>query len=888
VVFEQSSFGNVRALFVTAPARLWAVDLHVHTPGSKDVRDEDYGTAADIVSAAVAAGIDAIAITDHNTAAWCDAVRTAAADTNLIVLPGVEISTTEGHLLGIWEEGTDSSVVDDLLVLLGIKTPDRGKLDIAAKSGLAEAAKYVADAGGVAIAAHIEKPRGLLTSISVAAHQKRTLLEPCLSAVEVVDLATRDKVNGKLSSERTMAFVQGSDTWDMSLSRHALSGIGVRRTWVKASRPDLIGIRHALADPDLRVRLGDAPPVAEYPVVETVELVGGFLSGQKVTLCPDLNCLLGGTGVGKSLVLEAIRYALDQQVDAKAFPAIHEEVQSRLKVALGAGMVKLQVAVDDHRYRVERPFAVAGNAQSTVCQETNGEWTAINISPRDLITLAAFSQGEVLEYSRRPVGRMSLVDAGIGISNIEAHIADLNHQVTSNGSKLITARDRVTSLRAKAGKETEIAEQVRQLAVLFDTQVVKQQEGWTKESSKLTKATNVVSALQAPAVKPPSLPSLHDVADNCDLFAQASFVLQALKTRLEAATAEITTAISDASQAMEAVRSQWEIRYKNFQTKLDAELEKVDGQSSLTSLRTHLGSLQEKLAETKAAREDLTSEAIPEFQALEAAREELIKRLHAARKERRELRRSRVAELNEKTAGFVRLDVPDGGDFEDYRRALDAIKVGSRVREDVLNAIALYTHPIRFARLLWQGQVDDLVDVGNGIDAASVARLYANIDEKNLWQELLDLQLIDRPDILTVKFKKPDDGAYTPIENLAHGQRCTAILIILLADGDTPVIVDQPEDALHAPWIEDYLVDRLRALRGSRQYVFATRSPGIVVSGDAEQIITMRATAGHGELEACGSLERHDLNRLALYHLEGGPVPFSRRTQKLAVSTNRK
>jgi hypothetical protein len=39
-------------------------------------------------------------------------------------LPGVEISTTEGHLLGIWEEGTDSSVIDDVLVVLGIKTSE--------------------------------------------------------------------------------------------------------------------------------------------------------------------------------------------------------------------------------------------------------------------------------------------------------------------------------------------------------------------------------------------------------------------------------------------------------------------------------------------------------------------------------------------------------------------------------------------------------------------------------------------------------------------------------------------------------------------------------------------------------------------------------------------
>jgi hypothetical protein len=106
--------------------------------------------------------------------------------------------------------------------------------------------------------------------------------------------------------------------------------------------------------------------------------------------------------------------------------------------------------------------------------------------------------------------------------------------------------------------------------------------------------------------------------------------------------------------------------------------------------------------------------------------------------------------------------------------------------------------------------------------------------------------------------------------------------VILLADGVTPVLVDQPEDALHAPWIEEYLVDRLRDLRGSRQYLFATRSPGIVVSGDAEQIVTMKATAGHGEVEASGSLERYELNRLALDHLEGGPVPFSRRAMKVS------
>ena len=53
------------------------------------------------------------------------------------------------------------------------------------------------------------------------------------------------------------------------------------------------------------------------------------------------------------------------------------------------------------------------------------------------------------------------------------------------------------------------------------------------------------------------------------------------------------------------------------------------------------------------------------------------------------------------------------------------------VRE-FFDAIAQYTHPFRFARLMWQGDVTALVDLDKSIDAASVAKLYANIEERNL------------------------------------------------------------------------------------------------------------------------------------------------------------
>lgn len=868
---------------MSAEARFWAVDFHVHTPASADVNVEAFGTAENIVAAAIAAKLDAIAVTDHNTGDWCDAVGAAAQGKPLVVLPGVEISTTEGHLLAIWEEGTHGSVINEMLVKVGIGQAERGKLDVSADVGFAQAAQEVAACGGLAIAAHVDKPKGLL-GLQVAAHLRKTLLDESLAGVEIFALETAEIVASKVQNRRILGCVRGSDTWDAAASAHALSGIGVRRTWVKASRPDLIGIRHALGDPDLRISL-NPPPEARYPQLHRVEIAGGFLNGQVLDLCPDLNCLLGGTGAGKSLVIEAVRYAMNQQLDKETFPTLWDEIHSRLDSALtSTGVVRVEFSAGSDYYRVERPFSRDGSAGPLVKQLVGGDWITVGLDPAELLTLAAFSQGEVLAYSRQPVGRISLVDSAIDLSKPNAVISRISDDLRDNGRELLKARQREQTLIQQLSKSAETSERVRELEALFDTSVVKEQAMWQKERSQLTRVRTTVDELEAPIPSLPKPPARPEIG-NIDLIDSARDILTSLKKTLDASTIEVNKAIDTARAALQTVGADWNGRFVDFQRRLDAEMEKFESGTSLKVLRRRLESMQEQLEELRALKDELENEARPAVVRLRTERENLLEDLQAARRLRREMRRERVKTLNRKTAGFVKLDIPTRGDSGSFRAALNGLKVGSRVREQVIDSIARAIHPIKFARALWDGKISDIVNEDEGIDTQSVARLLTNIDEKELWLDLLNVQTVDLPDVLSVKFRKPDDGAYTPIEELAHGQRCTAILVILLADGETPVLVDQPEDALHAPWIEDYLVDRLRQLRGTRQYVFATRSPGIVVSGDAEQIITMKATAGHGEIEAIGSLERHELNKLTLHHLEGGPSPFARRARKFHVST---
>lgn len=864
-------------------ARFWAVDLHVHTPGSNDASDAHFGGPEDIVQVAINQGLDAIAVTDHNTAAWCDRMTDAAQDTSLVVLPGVELSTREGHLLGIWEEGTAAQHIEDVLLQLGVSRADFGKTDITAAHGMGECAAKIEAAGGLAIAAHIDKERGLLRQ-QVQTYVNELLSHPHIAGFEYVLAETPATVAAKLRGARTPALVRHSDAFSAELSRHDSSAIGNRRTWYKAARPDLVGIQYAMEDPGLRVRVTDPAATSPHPSIERVEISAGFLGGTVIDLSPDLNCLLGGTGAGKSLVVEAIRFAVDQQVDAQAFATIREEVDLRLSLALGIGTsVQVTAIIDGETYRVSRRFT-GGVSAPEVAQRVGADWVPIERSAPQLLPIAGFSQGEILEYSRQPVGRVGLIDAHLDLQQIDAQIAEVSSSLARNATSLIEARERALALTEKAAKASGLGERANELSGFFDEKLVDEQRNWAGERSDLEVLRADIDTWRVQITDPPTAPQTR-MNDHEPLFAR----LQEKRATLDAAVArgrsEVAAARTALREELVEVRKELDASFIEFEGTIRKRLDE-SGQSSMTSLMNELQSVQAELAQATAAEKELSESVAPNLTQLAEDREGLLAKLHEARAERRDLRRRRVKALNKETAGIVRLDVPNESDRTEYRALLEKIKVGSRLTGPVLNTIAERIHPYSLARAIWSGDHSLVGELPDGVNATDIARLQTNISDQSLWSELLTLQVVEMPDTLNVKFKKPEGGDYVPIEHLSHGQKCTAVLVILLADGHTPVIVDQPEDALHAPWIEEYLVDRLRELRGSRQYLFATRSAGLVVSADAEQLVTMKASAERGEIEARGSLERHNVNTLALHHLEGGKVPFDRRARKLRASIN--
>ncbi len=73
------------------------IDLHVHTKFSWD----GLSTPKEVVDAALERGIDCICITDHNENKGAFEAMKYAFDKNILVLPGIEILTLGGDILGI-------------------------------------------------------------------------------------------------------------------------------------------------------------------------------------------------------------------------------------------------------------------------------------------------------------------------------------------------------------------------------------------------------------------------------------------------------------------------------------------------------------------------------------------------------------------------------------------------------------------------------------------------------------------------------------------------------------------------------------------------------------------------------------------------------------------
>lgn len=228
-------------------------DFHIHTPESKCYAEPQV-TPGQLVGAAHDAGLGAIAVTDHNTAHGIDSIRRLGPERGIIVFPGIEISTTSGHVLALFDTDTPVPAIEDFLDYIGTSAAARGDGTIQARDPIEDVLRKIVERGGIAIAAHVERwPTGFLQTKESRRAKQKIHGSDHLAALEITQPQNREAWNNGMMRgfPRGHACVQGSDA-------HALEEIGRRPTYLKLVSADLEGLRLALIDHENRVRFPDA------------------------------------------------------------------------------------------------------------------------------------------------------------------------------------------------------------------------------------------------------------------------------------------------------------------------------------------------------------------------------------------------------------------------------------------------------------------------------------------------------------------------------------------------------------------------------------------------------------------------------------------------------
>ncbi len=228
------------------------VDLHIHTPQSVCYSNQSV-TPEQIVDSALAAELDVIAITDHNTVEAIDEIRQVAGERDLFVFPGIELSARGGHALALFELDTPVEKLRDFLDCLGVAREGWGDAATMANDGIEGVFQKIEEWEGIAIAAHIERwPSGFLQTNEPRQIKMRIHNNEYLSALEITVPQNKHLWNaGQVRGySKKYACIQGSDA-------HALDEIGRRPVYIQMGTVNLASLRLAFNDYETKVVFPD-------------------------------------------------------------------------------------------------------------------------------------------------------------------------------------------------------------------------------------------------------------------------------------------------------------------------------------------------------------------------------------------------------------------------------------------------------------------------------------------------------------------------------------------------------------------------------------------------------------------------------------------------------
>lgn len=868
------------------------LDLHVHTPASECFKGKC--TPEEIVKTALKAGLDGIAITDHNTADWIDRVKTAAADTPLVIFPGVEISCTGGkkniHIIALFDPKASSQEVTSVLNLVGIKPSHYGKEEAVSDKGPIEVIETICRNEGLAILAHANSSSGVLRDMT---GQPRTRVIQCekLLGAEATDFndtnklnnhrRTKDLLDGKDPNyQRKLAVYQASDNPDpVNSGHHSLIGIGSRYSYFKMERVDLEALKQCLVDPDVRIRQEDELQDLIYPQIRRVSINSGFLSGQQITFHPGLTSILGAKGAGKSLLIEFIRFSLNQEPNNTS---ILQDHLSKLRSKLGEyGAVEVTFADE---YGKETTI-------SRVFRELDGSPfdSSVPYDPSQVFPVLFLSQNEIIAIAENENEQLQFIDRFFDFHTIKTSIINVEKEllrldkIMADGLRAFTEYDEL-EIKVKT-LDTEIAK----IDAALKNPIFEKFQGLERKDKILRSQQehsrvffeNVNKAREDLLSTPiPTLPE----ALLTDPSAKRNLILI---TKAHESTAETLASLGrelkTTTDKVDHEYRTWFPTFKSGKDEYEQYIQNMGGDYKALALA------RERFVRQRAELQkqlDATSTKKDLVKSISKKREELLDTLDGEYTAYTQQRKAKCEKFMQDSGGKLQLSILDQSNVDRFRESMLSLKRGSYLRDDEIGNITENVTPREFVISLLRYDATkesrhlQKVAEDSKIELKRMKILADFLLSAIPYEDLLALQYQaypqDRPEILY----NIGDNNFVSISNISVGQKCTAMLLMAFSDGTMPIVIDQPEDSLDIRSIWADVCTKVRRGKENRQFIFTTHNSSVAVASDTDCYLIIEGDATQARITHIGAMDHSPVAPEVLKYLEGGSSTYSLKYEK--------
>ena len=324
--------------------RWYKCDLHLHTMTSRCYLEKE-DTAEDWVRRALEQGLNVAAVTDHNDYRGITAIMEEGEKQGLAVFPGVEITcdSSKIHILILFDTSKHADTVRDFLNRCDIDSDNIGNPD-GTSLGVFEVCEIAKKRGALVIAAHIDEFNSI--SDMNPANLDRLFDGGYIDAVQVSNVAYWRKYEADKDADAMYAALgakYGPDATPQEIerwrkcynrakaaglpmlafsdnphseteSKHGLWGIGSVYTWIQMDDVvNLESIRQSLLVPESRIRMifdsENEPKLESDFWIRSLTIKKTQLNPHgpiRLDFNPQLNCIIGGKGSGKSAVIKLL------------------------------------------------------------------------------------------------------------------------------------------------------------------------------------------------------------------------------------------------------------------------------------------------------------------------------------------------------------------------------------------------------------------------------------------------------------------------------------------------------------------------------------------------------------------------------------------------------